>query len=252
MEASPLQGRVAVVTGGAGGIGSAICRRLASAGANVVVGYNSSHEQASAVAASLPNVPGGHVAMRAPVTDADALEALCVELTGKFGKCDLLVNCAGTTRFVPHDDLVALDDQLIDNILQVNVRGPLATIRALLPLLRRSPQALIVNISSIAAVTATGSNVIYCASKAALDNMTKSLGRALAPKVRVVSVSPGLVATEFVRRLDSDWRDAQIERTPLGDLATPEQIANAVFSAAAYLTFTTGAVIPVDGGRQLY
>lgn len=96
-----------------------------------------------------------------------------------------------------------------------------------------------------------GSNVIYCASKAAVDNMTKSLARALAPAIRVLSVSPGLADTEFVKSMDRTWRDEQANRTPLKRLARPEEVAAAVVFAAAYLTFTTGAVIPVDGGRPL-
>jgi len=108
-----------------------------------------------------------------------------------------------------------------------------------------------VNVSSIAAVTAMGSNIAYCASKAAVDNMTKSLARALAPGIRVVSVSPGLSDTEFVKQMDQSWRDEQSQRTPLKRLALPEEVAAAVVAAVAYLTFTTGAVIPVDGGRPL-
>ncbi len=155
---------------------------------------------------------------------------------------------------MPHDDLDGLDDDLIDDILLTNVRGNFATLRALLPLLKISTQpggGAVVNISSIAARTAMGSNVMYCASKAAVDNMTQSLARALAPAVRVISVAPGLVGTEFVQALDPAWRDEQVSRTPLGRLAAPEEIARAVVAAVRDLTFTTGCVIPVDGGRPL-
>jgi len=121
-------------------------------------------------------------------------------------------------------------------------------------LLEKSKQpggAVVINISSIAGVTAMGSNVIYCASKAAVDNMTKSLARALAPKIRVVSVSPGLVANDFVRSMDKTWLDEQVNRTPLKRLAAPEEAASAVIAAIKHLTFTTGSIIPVDGGRPL-
>ena len=188
--------------------------------------------------------------MRLPVTDSAALASGAAALE----RCDVLVNCAGTTRFVSHDDLDGLDDALADEILATNVRGPFATTRALLPLLRRSDHpggAVVVNISSIAATTAMGSNVMYCASKAALDNITRSLARALAPAVRVVSVSPGLVDTDFVRSLDRSWRDEQEVRTPLGRLAAPAEVGAAVVSAVRDLTFTTGSVIAVDGGRPL-
>ena len=196
---------VAVVTGGAGSMGTIICGALAGEGMRVVVGYNRSAEKAKALAASLPGE--GHAALAAPVTDSTALAALAAEIAARYGFCDVLVNCAGVTRFVPHGDLDALDDTLIDNILSTNVRGPFAAVRALRPLLEKSKQpggAVVINISSIAGVTAMGSNVMYCASKAAVDNMTKSLARALAPKIRVVSVSPGLVANDFVRSMDKN------------------------------------------------
>ena len=158
---------------------------------------------------------------------------------------------AGITRFVAHADLDGLDDSLIDDILATNVRGAFAAVRALRPLLQRHGDGLVINMSSIAATTATGSNIMYCASKAALDNMTKSLARALAPAIRVVSLAPGLVDTEFVKQLDQAWRDDQAARTPLKRLALPEEVARAVVVIATGLTFTTGAIIPVDGGRPL-
>jgi 3-oxoacyl-[acyl-carrier protein] reductase len=246
-----LQGRVALVTGGAGGIGAAICRELAEQGATVVVGYNSSADKATSLAAQLAPAAMAHAALPAPVTDSATLAALSLEIGKRYGRCDILVNCAGTTSFVPHHDLDALDDGLVDRILATNVRGPFAVVRALRPLLDKSGDALVVNVSSIAAVTAMGSNVIYCASKAAVDNMTKSLARALAPRIRVVSVSPGLSDTEFVKSMDRNWRDEQSERTPLRRLAAPREVALAITALATHLTFTTGAVIPVDGGRPL-
>ena len=250
-----LGGKVAVVTGGAGGIGEAICRGLAEAGCAVMVGYNSSEQPAKALAESLPRAALPHAALKAPVTDSAALAVLASEVQRRHGRCDVLVNCAGTTRFVAHPDLDGLDDALIDQILATNVRGPFAAVRALKPLLA-APRAdgstgLVVNISSIAAVTAMGSNIMYCASKAAVDNMTRSLARALAPAIRVLSVSPGLADTDFVKSMEQGWRDEQSSRTPLRRLALPEEVAAAVVAAATHLTFTTGAVIPVDGGRPL-
>jgi len=243
---------VAVVTGGAGSLGSVICTGLAREGFRVVVGYNRSAQKAQAMAAGLPGE--GHAALPAPVTDTTALAGFAAEIGRSYGSCDVLVNCAGVTRFVPHSDLEGLDDALIDNILATNVRGVFAAIRALRPLLEKSKQpggAVVVNISSIAALTAMGSNVIYCASKAAVDNMTKSLGRALAPRIRVVSVAPGVVDNDFIRSMDPSWLEEQVSRTPLKRLAAPEEVAAAVIAAIKQLTFATGAVIPVDGGRPL-
>lgn len=247
-----LQGSVAVVTGGAGGLGVAISQALAAAGMRVVVGYRSSAASAQQLAAELPGE--GHIALPAAVTDSASLQALAASVQDRFQRCDVLVNCAGTTRFVAHSDLDGLDDALIDEILATNVRGPFAATRALAPLLKRSTLpggGVVINISSIAALTAMGSNVMYCASKAAVDNMTKSLARALAPAIRVMSVSPGLVDTDFVKSLDPAWRDEQAGRTPLGRLAAPEEIGRAVLAAVRDLTFSTGNILNVDGGRPL-
>jgi 3-oxoacyl-[acyl-carrier protein] reductase len=243
---------VAVVTGGAGGIGSCICRKLAEAGMRVVVGYHRSAEGAHQLARSLAG--DGHSARPAPVTDSAALSALAAGIVQDYGRCDALVNCAATTRFVPHSDLDALDDDLINLILATNVRGPFAAVRALRPMLEKSTLpggGVVVNVSSIAGAIAMGSNIMYCASKAALDNMTKSLARALAPRIRVVSVAPALVDTEFVKSLDQAWHDEQAARSPLGRLAKPEEVAAAVSAVITTLTFTTGCILTVDGGRTL-
>lgn len=243
---------VAVVTGGAGGLGSAICTKLASDEMRVVVGYHHSADAAHKLVATLSGA--GHSARPAPVTDTAALTALAATIARDYGGCDVLVNCAGITRFVPHADLDSLDDQLIDAILATNVRGAFAAVRAFRSLLDNSSLpggGVVVNVSSIAAEIAMGSNVIYCASKAALDNMTKSLARALAPRIRVVSVSPGLVDTEFVKSLDQAWRHEQASRAPLGRLATPQEVAAAVAAVVTTFTCTTGSVVKVDGGRAL-
>ena len=247
-----LRRSVALVTGGAGGIGTAICEALAAEGASVIVGYNKSSQAAQALANDLPRAADAtHCAMHAPVTDTAQLAKLAAGIEDSYGKCDIVVNCAGTTKFVPHANLDELDDQLFDEVMGTNVRGPFAVVRAMRGLLEKSPHGLVVNLSSIAAVTAMGSNVAYCASKAALDNMTRSLARALAPRIRVMSVSPGLADTDFVKSMDKGWRDEQASRTPLQRLATPQEVGQAVVACAVHLTFTTGAILPVDGGRPL-
>ena len=245
---SPLSGRVALVTGATGGIGTAICRALAGAGSGVVAVFNRRQAEAGALAQSLPG--GSHGVAQADVTDPASLGRLAAELSARYGTVDILVNSAGTTRFVPHADLEALDDALIDEIFRTNWRGPFATIRALRPLLEARGGGVVVNISSVAATLGVGSNVAYCASKAALNAMTVSLARALAPAIRVMTVSPGLVDTEFVKGMDPVWRAEYISRTPLGRLAQPEEIGQAVV-AAATLTAATGSAIIVDGGRLL-
>lgn len=244
-----LRGRTAFVTGATGGIGSAICRELAAEGARVALGWRSDEAAARQLLEELPGE--GHGVLRAVVDDSASLAEAAAGLAERFGRLDLLVNNAGFTRFVDHGDLAALDDELFDAIMRVNVRGPFAVLRACKALLDRSDRALVVNISSIAARTGQGSNVAYCASKAALDSLTRSLGRALAPGIRVVSIAPGLVEGRYSDSFDETWKQRQRDSTPLKRLARAEDVARAVLSVAAELTFTTGAVIPVDGGRPL-
>ena len=244
-----MAGKVAVVTGGGGGIGSAICRSLAIAGARIVLTYRKSQEKTNEVAATLEGE--GHMVVHAPVEDRKALERLAVQVKDRYGKVDLLVNNAGVTRAVVHEDLDALDDDLIDEIFRINWRGAFASIRALKSLLASGEGGVVVNISSIAGTTGIGSNVAYCASKAAMNSMTVSLGRALAPEIRVVSVSPGWVLGDYSKEIDATYLQEQIDKTPLGRLATPEDVARAVLVAAPALTATTASIIPVDGERMI-
>ena len=249
MSAQPLAGKVALVTGGAGGIGAAICAALAGAGASVLVGYSGGRERAEALAATLPGAAPR--ALLARVDDSETLTQAAEEVRAREGRLDVLVNNAGITTPVPHADLDALSDEWIDQILRVNVRGAFACTRAFVPLLRESGDGLVVNISSIAGRTGLGSNVAYCASKAALDSLTRSLGRALAPDIRVLSVSPGWVDGEYAQRMPPELVQAQARLTPLGRIAQPQEVGRAVLACATHLTFTTGCVIPVDGGRPL-
>ncbi|KAB0303667.1 SDR family oxidoreductase [Vibrio fortis] len=240
--------KLALVTGGSGGIGAAICHKLAKSGYRIVFTFNSNQSAAEQV---LDNLEGtGHAMYQLNVEDSAAISALAEQVQETSQSLDLLVNCAGMTKFVPHSDLNSLNDELIDKIFRVNVRAPFAMVRAFEPALRNA-KGCVVNITSIAAQTAMGSNLAYCASKSAVENMTRSLARALSPDIRVLAVAPGLVDTEFVKGLDDEWRDAQEQSTPLKRLANDEEVANAVFAAAELLTFSTGNTIAVDGGRPL-
>ena len=248
---TPLVGLVAVVTGATGGIGSAISQCLAEAGASVVVGFRKDDAAARAFAMSLPGKT--HASIQADVTDSVSLRRFADEIAARYGKVDILVNSVGTTRFVPHSDLEALDNDFIDEIFRTNWRGPFATIRSLRPLLakRQLLEALVVNISSIAAVTGIGSNVAYCASKAALNAMTVSLARALAPAFGWCRCRPGWWKPSFVQGLDKAWRDEQTSRTPLGRLARPRDVAEAVLRRCDELAGTRPAAsFPwMAGGR---
>ena len=263
-----LQNKIALVTGGAGGIGSAICRKLADEGASVVVTYNSNAEKAENLLKTLNG--DNHTIFHAPTTDAERVGLLADFVKTKYGKLDILVNNAGITTPIPHANLEELTDEWIDKIMQTNVRGTFAMVRAFEKLLKSPPTpeggdstdapplgagglglGLIVNISSVAAITGIGSNIAYCASKAAIDSMTRSLARALAPDIRVVSVSPGFVEGEYTKSFDPAFLKMQLDGTPLNRFATPEDVADAVYVLTTYLRFTTGSIIAVDGGKPL-
>ena len=246
---SALSEQVALVTGASRGIGAATARVLSEAGARVIITHRNSAAGAEEVLGSLTG--GGHRIIQVSATDSEGLQAASASVAETEGRLDILVNNAGVSRVVPHRDLDALDDELFDKILQTNVRGAFATVRAFRSLLAAGEGGLVANISSLAAQSANGSNIAYSASKAAMDNMSMSLARALAPEIRVVSVAPGLVDTEFTRGWAPEIRGRMIDETPMGRLAEPEDVARAVLAAATHLPMTTGVVIPVDGGRPL-
>jgi 3-oxoacyl-[acyl-carrier protein] reductase len=244
-----LAGQVAFVTGGSNGIGAATVRALAAAGAAVAIGYKSGEARAQALLAELPST--GHSIQALAVEDSTSVTQAAADITQRYGRLDILVNSAGFTRPVPHADLDALDDALIDSILAVNVRGPFALIRALVPLMKKNGRAVIVNVSSVAGFTGAGSNIAYGASKAALDTMTMSLARVLGPEIRVLCVSPGAVATDFVAGRDRAALEKLAQATPLKKVIEPADVAAAVMACVTHLTATTGTRIIVDGGRFL-
>ena len=244
-----LAGKVAVVTGGSSGIGAASVRRLAEAGAIVWIGYNQGAVRAAALAASLPGT--GHRPLYLPMLDTAAINSAAAQVASVHGKVDVLVNSAAVTRAVPHDDLDALDDALFDQVLTTNVRGPFATIRAFRNLLAASGDAVIVNISSLSATTGMGSSIAYCASKAGLDIMGASLARVLGPEIRVITISPAGVATDFVPGRSRATVEKHAATTPLRVVTEADDVALAVMAAVVNLRQTTGAIITVDAGRHL-
>jgi 3-oxoacyl-[acyl-carrier protein] reductase len=244
-----LTKRVAIVTGGSSGIGAASVRRLAAAGARVVVGYNHGLDRAERLIGELLGT--GHCAMHLPLEDTAQIRRVAAAVEGQFGRADILVNSAGFTRMAPHADLEALDDELIDAVLTANVRGPFATIRAFAPLLRSSGNGLIVNISSGAAARGGGSSIIYGASKAALDTMSMALARVLAPEIRVIVIAPGMVHTGFVPGRTEEMMAAAAAATPLKRAIEADDVAKAVMACVTHLTHTTGSIVRVDSGSLL-
>jgi 3-oxoacyl-[acyl-carrier protein] reductase len=219
-----LEGRLALIISGSGGIGAATARLFAGA---------------------------GHLALPADVADTASLLALRDAVEGRCAEVlHVLVNAAGFTEPVPHADLDALDDALIDRMFAVNWRGQFAAIRTFAPMLKASGDGVVVSISSIAAQTGIGSSIAYWAVKAGIDVMTKSLGRALAPEIRVMGVAPGVVDTSFVPGRSAD-NTKTAAATPLRRIASPTDVAEAVLACATSLRFSTGTTVVVDGGRSL-
>lgn len=246
-----LDGQVAVITGGLGAIGYATAQRLAALGASCVLLHRKGDEAVQR-AAVLPTAAGQrHTALRADIVDTPSLQKAAADVQERYGRCDILVNSAGHTQPIPAGDLDALTDALIDELLAANFRGVFATIRAFAPLLKASGDGLIVNISSIAGFTGVGSNLAYVAAKAGLDVVGDALAKALAPAVRVVSVSPGAVESAFVPGRGEEFKARMASTTPLGRIGKPEDVAATVEALATTLRFVTGTRIVVDGGRHL-
>lgn len=243
-----LDGQVAIIAGGLGAIGRAAAQRLAALGAHVVILHRKEEDEANAFLATLP---GEHFQVRASITDSQQLLHAAQAVAARFGRADILVNTAGFTKPVPAADLDSLTDELIDEIFAANWRGVFATIRAFRSLLSQSGDGLIVNVSSIAGVTGVGSNLAYAAAKAGIDVLGKSLARSLAPAIRVLTVSPGVVDSSFVPGRGADFNEKTAPTMPLKRVGTPEDVAAAIEACATTLRFSTGNTIVVDGGRSL-
>lgn len=244
-----LEGRIAVITGGSSGIGLASAKILARHGATIVMGYHSNKSGAETALATLDGA--GHLCLPIKIDVADSVEAARNDVKSRFGKIDILVNSAGNTVMVPAPDLDALTDEMFDNLMQVNLRGPFTVIRAFAPLLKTGTDAVIVNIGSLASTTGIGSNIGYVAAKGGLLSLSTALARVLAPEIRVLTVSPAGVRTDFVKGRDPKTVDRMKDVMPLRKVTEPEHVAKAVYSAVAHLTSSTGIEILVDEGRNL-
>jgi NAD(P)-dependent dehydrogenase (short-subunit alcohol dehydrogenase family) len=246
-----LLGKVTVIAGGCGQIGLATAKRFAEQGARVVVLVRRDIDRANTMMSNLPNPELGHFAVLASVTDTPALQLAVREVTQHAGRCDILVNTAGTLDPIPPSNLAALTDDIFDKIVTTNLRGVYATIREFSELLKASGNGLIVNVSSQSGQRASNSCVAYAASKAGLDLMTRTLAKSLAPTVRVVGVAPGYLenATSGVTRIISNKTLAS--EAPLQTLATGDDIARTILAFATTITHATGTTLLVDGGRLL-
>jgi len=248
--------KVCVVTGSSSGIGAATVRLYARQGWNVVVNYSREAAPAEAVAAECRELGADVLVARADI----AADADCRRLAGlveaRFGRADVLVNNAGTTKFVAAKDLDGLDGDDFQRIYAVNVIGAFQMVRAFAPLLGRQPGAAIVNISSIASLMGTGSSLAYMASKGALNALTIGLARSLGPQIRVNAIAPGLVETPWLQKGHGAEKyaamvDAYRARSALDTVITPDDVADAAWFLGAVAAKTTGEVLLLDAGLRL-
>ena len=253
-----LTGKVAIVTGGARGLGAAVARGLAKRGAAVVINYARSREDAEALAPELRAAGGDGMAVQGDVSvDADCRQIARAAIE-RWGRVDILINnAATTTRMAAHDDLEALQADDFLAAYRTNVIGAFQMIRACQPTMKAQGYGAVVNISSVGAIRGTGTSVSYAASKGALNNMTLSLARALGPEIRVNAVCPGFMATRwFSDAFGQEGLDELIGRqrlaTPLQRAGTPEDIAVSVlFLADEGAVHNTGTILVCDAGLQL-
>ena len=234
MEDTRIENKIALITGSNRGIGKGIADKFEDAGITVIKnGLSDSDDK---------------LYVKGDVGVSKDIVKIKEFVTKKFGKLDILVNNAAFTKFVEHKDLHKLSNDLFDKIYSTNLRGPFLCTQIFHELLSKSDGPSIINIASVAGINGQGSNIAYCAMKAALINMTKSLARCLAP-IRVNAISPGLVETGFVQ-FPKGFVPETISKTPLNRTGQPGDIGDAALSLVN-MKYITGENITVDGGRLL-
>jgi 3-oxoacyl-[acyl-carrier protein] reductase len=243
---------VALVTGASSGIGRSAALALAGHGYDVAVNYASSKGKADDVARQAEEQGARTLTVQADVADDDAVRAMLAEVEQAFGRLDALVNNAGTTIDTPPSDLDGLSMDDWDRVFAVNVRGMFQVTRAAVPLLRRSPDAAIVNTASIVGLRPGPQPFPYATSKAAVVALTRTLAGALGPDIRVNAVAPGWMVGEWMEDQLGDNYDRLMDRrarlTPLRRCVTADDVAEVVVALATSLSFVNGEVVVVDGG----
>ncbi len=237
-----LDRRVAIVTGGARGIGAAVSRELAAAGATVCVNYRSGRETAEALAEEV-----GGIALQADVSEPAAAAKLITDAEESLGPLSILVNNAGITR----DTLIArMSDEEWNEVINTNLNGMFHTCRAVARGMMKRRSGSIVNLTSVVGIHGNAGQTNYAASKAGIIGFTKSLARELGSRgVRVNAVAPGYISTELTDVLPDEAKDAVLQSTPLARLGDPSDIAGPVrFLCSDEARFVTGDVFLVDGG----
>jgi 3-oxoacyl-[acyl-carrier protein] reductase len=248
-----VRGKTAIVTGSAVGVGRATAIDLAKRGANVVINYTRSEDDAREAVRLVEAVGGGALLVRADVSKDDQVQDMVRQAVAKFGGLHILVNNAGMTHFVPFADLDGMKDEYWDDIYAVNVKGTFFASRAAAKAMKASGGGAIVNIASVAGVRAIGSSIAYAASKAAVINMTMALARVLGPEIRVNCVAPGFIETRWLKQGLGDQvyelgKASESKRAPLKAVCTPENVSQFVLSLIEGADLVTGQTVVIDGG----
>ena len=244
-----LNDTVSIVTGGNGGLGQRICRALAGAGGRVAVVYAQSREQAEAVAGDLRDSGAEAEAVQCDVTQPEQVQRLVSHVVEKFGRVDILVNDAAYNKMIPFDDLDAMTYEEWNKILDVNLTGPMLCTKAVAPAMRRQGAGRIVNISSVAGLSPSGSSIPYAVSKAGLNHLTRCMAVALAPEILVNCIAPGfLEGTRATANLSPEFREKGVGGSLLKRPADKDDIAEQVV-AFCRTDSTTGQTLVIDSGR---
>ncbi len=245
-----LQGKCAVITGASRGIGRKIALQFAKEGANIVLNYRSSEEEALKLKEELDKLGSNTLIIKADVSNFDEAENLIKEAKNTFGKVDILVNNAGITKDTL---LIRMKEEDFDKVIEINLKGAFNCLRAVSPIMIRQKEGKIINMSSVVGVVGNAGQVNYSASKAGVIGMTKSLAREIGSKnINVNAIAPGFIDTDMTRVLSEDQKKNIISGVPLKRLGQVEDIANlAVFLASDKSNYITGQVIHVDGGMAM-
>jgi 3-oxoacyl-[acyl-carrier protein] reductase len=244
-----LRGKVAVVTGGNGGLGQRICHALAGAGCDVAVVYARSQGEAEAVAQTLRAAGVRAQALACDVTDPAQVQALPDQVAAALGRVDVLVNDAAYNKWIPFSDLDAMTLEEWEKILSVNLTGPMLCIKHFAPILRRDGGGRIVNIASIAGLAPAGSSIPYAVSKAGLIHLTRCTAVGLAPDILVNCIAPGyLEDTRATNNLDPAYRQRAREGAILKRAADKDDVAKQVVGLCQ-TDSVTGQTLVVDAGR---
>ena len=248
-----LDGAVALVTGGNGGLGQRICHALAKAGVHIAVMYAQSREDAEGVARDLAaRHQVNAAAFACDITDGAAVERVVAAVTGRFGRLDILVNDAAYNKAIPFPDLDSLTMDVWDKILAVNLTGPMRLMKAAAPVMKAQGRGRIVNIASVSGVGPTGSSIAYAVSKAGLIHLTRCMAVALAPETLVNCVAPGLLEGT---RATANLRPEQVERSASTALlkrpADKDDCADMVVTMCRTETMT-GQTVVIDSGRYFH